>query len=51
MWTLPVLKYPSSIKPPPNAFVPYGSPPNHAACAIEPQNKPRNASTTDQPIQ
>ena len=51
MWTLPVEKYPLSICPPPKAFVPYGSPGNQAAWAIEPENNPRNESTTDQPIQ
>ena len=51
MWTLPVVKYPSSISEPPNAFVPYGSFGNQAAWAIDPLNRPRNARTTDQPIQ
>ena len=48
---LPVLKYPLSIVVPPKAFVPHLSSGNHAAWAIDPLKRPRNASTTDQPLQ
>ena len=36
---------------PPNAYVPPGSPGNHAVRMMYPVKSPRNDSTTDQPIQ